>query len=49
MVRASVTIEKASLDMNTMSPLHDRILVKPIEEEQVRPELDLRPHGLSMR
>ena len=34
-IRASVTIEKASLDMNTMSPLHDRILVKPIEEEQV--------------
>ncbi|GAX77555.1 hypothetical protein CEUSTIGMA_g4999.t1 [Chlamydomonas eustigma] len=32
-VQASVTLEKASLDMNTMSPLHDRILVKPIEEE----------------
>ena len=33
-MRASVTAEKASLDMNTMTPLHDRILVKPIEEDK---------------
>mmetsp|Transcript_34632 Transcript_34632/g.76977 ORF Transcript_34632/g.76977 Transcript_34632/m.76977 type:complete len:140 (-) Transcript_34632:377-796(-) len=32
-VQASVTAEKASLDLGKMSPLHDRILVKPIEEE----------------
>eukprot|EP00798_Chlamydomonas_sp_ICE-L_P001881 gene1881-33300_t len=33
-MRASVTAEKASLEINTMVPLHDRILVKPIEEEE---------------
>lgn len=33
-VRA-ITAEKADLDMNKMEPLHDRLLVKPIEEEQM--------------
>ncbi len=37
-VNASVTAEKATLDMNTMKPLHDRILVQPLEEEKVSTE-----------
>ncbi|GLC44503.1 hypothetical protein PLESTB_000066300 [Pleodorina starrii] len=32
-VAASVTAEKASLDITKMTPIHDRVLVRPIEEE----------------
>ncbi|GFR47818.1 hypothetical protein Agub_g9595 [Astrephomene gubernaculifera] len=33
-VVASVTAEKASLDITKMTPIHDRVLVRPIEEEK---------------
>ncbi|GIL86242.1 hypothetical protein Vretimale_13722 [Volvox reticuliferus] len=32
-VAASVTAEKASLDITKMTPIHDRVLIRPIEEE----------------
>nr|7EKQ_P Chain P, Chaperonin 11 [Chlamydomonas reinhardtii] len=31
---ASVTAEKAALDITKMTPIHDRVLIRPIEEEQ---------------
>ncbi|PNW72376.1 hypothetical protein CHLRE_16g673729v5 [Chlamydomonas reinhardtii] len=33
-VAASVTAEKAALDITKMTPIHDRVLIRPIEEEQ---------------
>uniref|UniRef100_A0A7S0RG12 10 kDa chaperonin n=1 Tax=Chlamydomonas leiostraca TaxID=1034604 RepID=A0A7S0RG12_9CHLO len=33
-VRASVTAERATLDLSSMAPIHDRVLIKPMEEEQ---------------
>lgn len=44
-VRASVTAERASLDIRKMSPIHDRVLVKPIEEETRTPGGILLPKG----
>mmetsp|Transcript_8420 Transcript_8420/g.22483 ORF Transcript_8420/g.22483 Transcript_8420/m.22483 type:complete len:132 (-) Transcript_8420:377-772(-) len=33
-VRASVTADRAALDISKMSPIHDRVLIKPLEEEE---------------
>ncbi|KAF5830926.1 chaperonin 11 [Dunaliella salina] len=33
-VRASVTADRAALDLSKMAPIHDRVLIKPLEEEQ---------------
>lgn len=44
-VCASVTVEKASLDISKMSPIHDRVLVRPIEEEKRTPGGILLPKG----
>ncbi|KAG2447302.1 hypothetical protein HYH02_007632 [Chlamydomonas schloesseri] len=33
-VAASVTAEKAALDISKMTPIHDRVLIRPVEEEQ---------------
>lgn len=32
-VSASVTAEKATLDITKMTPIHDRVLIRPVEEE----------------
>ncbi|PNH08491.1 hypothetical protein TSOC_004964 [Tetrabaena socialis] len=44
-VSASVTAEKASLDITKMTPIHDRVLIRPMEEEQRTPGGILLPKG----
>ncbi|KAL6753440.1 chaperonin 11 [Haematococcus lacustris] len=44
-VRASVTAEKASLDLSKMVPIHDRVLIKPMEEEKKTAGGILLPKG----
>lgn len=44
-VRASVTAERAKLDLAKMAPVNDRVLVKPVEEENKTPGGILLPKG----
>ncbi|KAF8063809.1 groS [Scenedesmus sp. PABB004] len=43
--RAALTAEKASMDIKKMEPLHDRVLIKPIEEEPKTAAGILLPKG----
>eukprot|EP00878_Enallax_costatus_P002010 GHUV01002174.1.p2 GENE.GHUV01002174.1~~GHUV01002174.1.p2 ORF type:complete len:135 (+),score=30.95 GHUV01002174.1:123-527(+) len=42
---AALTAEKAAMDIKKMEPLHDRILIKPIEEEPKTAAGILLPKG----
>ncbi|KAG2494980.1 hypothetical protein HYH03_006913 [Edaphochlamys debaryana] len=44
-VSASVTAEKAALDLSKMTPIHDRVLIRPMEEEKKTAGGILLPKG----
>ncbi|WIA14169.1 hypothetical protein OEZ86_012690 [Tetradesmus obliquus] len=44
-IRAALTAEKAGLDINKMEPMHDRVLIKPFEDEPKTAAGILLPKG----